>query len=911
MLDWAAEMELHLLNRGSVATCVRPQGSSIVDLSLASTAAVRRVTGWRVAEEVETLSDHRYIAVSLSPSSQQLEAMRCRSGAPPPRWALKRLNEDALMAAAHAVAWPGNTIGHRGGEDGAEWFRDIMTAICDMAMPRTRPFHRRAAHWWSEDIAALRDTCSAARRQCTRARRRRPLNEARVAELEEAYRVKRKALRLAIKEAKARSWAELVATLDRDPWGRPYRIILGRLHPHGPPVSEMLHPQVLGNVVDTLFPSPQSWDTVPPPLEETVDQAWSTELGVTEAELRDAVRKMAHRNTAPGPDGIPGKAWALALGVLAPQLQQLYNCCMERGQFPSHWKRGRMVLLKKEGRPAESPSAYRPLCLLDEVGKLFERILAARLVSHLSAVGPDLSEEQYGFRKGRSTLDAVKRVRDLAEEAVSQGEAVIAVSLDIVNAFNSLPWEAVRVALRHHNVPPYLRRVIGAYLSDRWVLYTSRYGVRREKQVHCGVPQGSVLGPLLWDLAYDVVLRTALPLGVSVTCYADDTLVLASGRGWRRVVRLAEMGVACAVSRIRRLGLEVSASKTEALWFYEPRRAEPPRSWVRVGEEYVRVGPTIKYLGLTLDSHWRFQRHFETLVPRVERAANSLARLLPNLGGPGVLVRRLYTGVVRSMVMYGSPIWAQDLVASRRSCNMLRRLERRMAIRCIRSYRTTAYAAAMTLAGLIPLELQAEESAAVYDRVKALQRGELPPSEVATWSRLAKRQARRRALAKWRARLEEPANARQRAVGAVLPSLGKWMGGVRGGLTYRVAQVLTGHGCFGEYLHRIGKEETAQCHHCGEEQDTPQHTLEECPAWSAERRALRGVVGVDLSPPVLVEAMLEGRDKWSAVASFCEQVMLQKEAAERDRERNDPARRATARGRMLRRRRGGANTRPP
>ncbi|CAK9799117.1 Putative 115 kDa protein in type-1 retrotransposable element R1DM [Anthophora plagiata] len=423
--------------------------------------------------------------------------------------------------------------------------------------------------------------------------------------------------------------------------------------------------------------------------------------------------------------------------------------------------------------------------------------------------------------------------------------------------------------------------------------------------------RGSVLGPLLWDLAYDVVLRTALPLGVSVTCYADDTLVLASGRGWRRVVRLAEMGVACAVSCIRRLGLEVSASKTEALWFNEPRRAEPPRSWVRVGEGYVRVGPTIKYLGLTLDSHWRFQRHFETLVPRVERAANSLARLLPNLGGPGVLVRRLYTGVVRSMVMYGSPIWAQDLVASRRSCNMLRRLERRMAIRCIRSYRTTAYAAAMTLAGLIPLELQAEESAAVYDRVKALQRGELPPSEVATWSRLAKRQARRRALAKWRARLEEPANARQRAVGAVLPSLGKWMGGVRGGLTYRVAQVLTGHGCFGEYLHRIGKEETAQCHHCGEEQDTPQHTLEECPAWSAERRALRGVVGVDLSPPVLVEAMLEGRDKWSAVASFCEQVMLQKEAAERDRERSDPARRATARGRMLRRRRGGANTRPP
>ncbi|KAG5316089.1 RTXE polymerase, partial [Pseudoatta argentina] len=69
----------------------------------------------------------------------------------------------------------------------------------------------------------------------------------------------------------------------------------------------------------------------------------------------------------------------------------------------------RLVLLRKEGKPAESPSAYRPICLLDDVGKLLERVIAARIVRHLSRDGPDLSRGQYGFREGLSTIDAVRQ----------------------------------------------------------------------------------------------------------------------------------------------------------------------------------------------------------------------------------------------------------------------------------------------------------------------------------------------------------------------------------------------------------------------------------------------------------------------------------------------------------------------
>ncbi|XP_072934911.1 uncharacterized protein [Epargyreus clarus] len=109
--------------------------------------------------------------------------------------------------------------------------------------------------------------------------------------------------------------------------------------------------------------------------------------------------------------------------------------------------------------------------------------------------------------------------------------------------------------------------------------------------------------------------------------------------------------------------------------------------------------------------------------------------------------------------------------------------------------------------------------------------------------------------------------------------------------------MLTGHGCFGEYLDRICREATAQCHHCGHAQDSAQHTLEHCPAWQSERRILVQHVGPDLSPETVVAAMVRSGEAWDSVVAFCDRVMLAKEDAERVRERADPARRRRRRGR--------------
>jgi hypothetical protein len=154
------------------------------------------------------------------------------------------------------------------------------------------------------------------------------------------------------------------------------------------------------------------------------------------------------------------------------------------------------------------------------------------------------------------------------------------------------------------------------------------------------------------------VLQGALRARLRIVCYADDTLVLARGGDFQEATELAEVGTSSVVSRIERLGLRVAPEKIETLFFYGYRRKPPAGSCLIVGGVRIKISPHMRYLGLILDSKWRFEEHFRCLSLKVIGSAGALSRLLPHLGGPSAACRRLYTGVVRSMALYGSPVQA-------------------------------------------------------------------------------------------------------------------------------------------------------------------------------------------------------------------------------------------------------------
>lgn len=962
LIPWAAGLGLKLINQGTRHTCVRKIGGSIVDLTWASPRMERVISNWRVADEIETVSDHKYIVIQISsvPYPKGITERDTRRGENYyPKWAVHKMNKDALITAALVKAWTEQpeeeTVEV---EEEVTWLGDAMTQICDMAMPRIKaPKPHRQVYWWSDEIANLRQECVRSRRKYTRQRRRRNTNVEREIQLYEIYKEDKNKLQLAIRKAKTQAWEELLETLDKDPWGRPFKIVMNKLRGWAPPVTEMLDPQFLRDVVEILFPRAekekeldnvnQSSDIYPFPADDCFDgdshcrntylgdgrsrrdisfgegsrsrdnqssfahhglenipeePRWTPEDRITAEEFSRVLKKMEKGKKAPGPDGIPGKAWILTLSVLGDRVRHLFDRCLEEGIFPALWKKAKLVLLHKAGKPVNSPRAYRPICLLNEIGKILERIIAGRLIQHLSTKGPDLNENQFGFRTGRSTLDAIEKVRANSEEMAARGKVSIAISLDIKNAFNTLPWDKIKEALSYHKIPEYMRRIIDNYLTNREIEILGRYGKIHRRTVNRGVPQGSVLGPILWDIGYDKVLRTALFVDSKVVCYADDTLLLIGGDNWTRTVRIADIIIARILAEIKKLGLEVSPQKTEMIWFRGKSQGKPPPTQLMIGGVPVQVGENIKYLGLVLDGSWNFKAHFEDLITRVQKAAARLSRLLPNLGGPKEGARRLYVGVVHSIALYGAPIWASALGKDLMGKRELSQVFRQLAIRVIRGYRTISGAAAEIMAGVPPIELMAEERASSYIIVKRIkQHGGVPTNKMRA-AILCR--SRKILIKKWRRQLLESKATENRTVHAILPNLEKWLDRKWGGNTYRMTQMLSGHGCFGEYLGRIGKEIDATCHHCNGDRDTAQHTLEECPAWAEERRVLVQKIGGDLKLESLITAILQSENAWVALSSFCETVITQKEKAERERERENPDRQ---RGKKRKTQQGGSN----
>ncbi|XP_039303454.1 uncharacterized protein LOC120357348 [Solenopsis invicta] len=212
-LEWAAGLDLALLNRGRVSTFVGGRGESIVDLTWASPGALDRVSAWRVETPLGELTDHRLIEMEVASTPVEVQARNRRQRAER-RLVLRKPDQDALEVSLTVSKWADRGQ-NAGAEAEAEWLCDAMSRACDASMPRSRPRAKRAAYWWSEELAQLRRATVTARRAFTRARGRGM--EAEVEETRAALKDARKALRVAIARAKAEAWDEFISGLTRDP----------------------------------------------------------------------------------------------------------------------------------------------------------------------------------------------------------------------------------------------------------------------------------------------------------------------------------------------------------------------------------------------------------------------------------------------------------------------------------------------------------------------------------------------------------------------------------------------------------------------------------------------------------------------------------------------------------------------
>ena len=184
--------------------------------------------------------------------------------------------------------------------------------------------------------------------------------------------------------------------------------------------------------------------------------------------------------------------------LIAPILARLYNSCVTDGIFPSIFKTGKITPIYKKGNP-ELLENYRPISTLAIFGKIFEKILYSRLYSYLISKSI-LHPNQFGFRKGHSTSHAVHKSVDIIRNAHANKNHVIGIFIDLSKAFDTLDHDILLTKLQNYSIRGIAHKLLASYLSQRYQ-YTSVLGNNSEKLlVEYGVPQGSVLGPLLFLL---------------------------------------------------------------------------------------------------------------------------------------------------------------------------------------------------------------------------------------------------------------------------------------------------------------------------------------------------------------------------------------------------------------------------
>jgi hypothetical protein len=793
-----AQLDVVVANQGNEYTFISGLGrGSVVDITFCSPILLPNLK-WRVGKEY-TASDHQYVFYTVGSERCQVPTRSIRRGV---QWKEKEMKAEVLCETFDFLMQGRERVTPND-------LRKVMIGACDMAMPRRIfPRHRKGpVYWWTDEIAQLRSDSNKARRRFQRGR----TDSEREARLITYKKAKTK-LNIAIKSSKRQKFKELCQAVDDNPWGFGYRMVMAKLR--GPMVPRETCPKKLKEAVSVLFPQHDKviWS------DEGVTPTMTTEKEITNLELIEAAQRLK-RNKAPGPDGIPNLALRILVMKFPNVFREVLQGCMTSFSFPNIWKRQRLVLIPKPGKASSDPSSFRPIGLLDGLGKLLERVIQNRLMEYTEKEG-GLSKYQFGFRRKRSTVDAISKVTATAGLAIknstNHGRYCTLVTIDVKNAFNSASWKAIVRATESLGASSQLLGMIKSYLSSRALLYDTEEG-QKEMELTAGVPQGSIVGPILWNIMYDAVLKLKMPDGVKIIGFADDLILLVT----TDTIEEAEYKVEVAVEAVQRWmesnELMVAHQKTEIV--VVSNRRIPVTITPMIGGFPIKSERSMKYLGVMTDDRLNFSRHVDYACKKASKVHTELARLMPNKFGARNDKRRMLANVVTSILRYGGETWikAVDMESNRRKLNGVHRLA---VTRVISAYRTVSYDAACVLAGMMPICMTLKE-----DKKCGESRKRTGGSE--------RNIHREQSLVEWQEAWDR--STKGRWTYRLIPRIRPWLERKHGEVDYYLTQFMTGHGAFNTYLHKIKKVESPRCPMCTNEDETPEHVVFSCPRFDEER----------------------------------------------------------------------------
>lgn len=382
-------------------------------------------------------------------------------------------------------------------------------------------------------------------------------------------------------------------------------------------------------------------------------------------EVQAVIMKEINHKKAPGFDLITGRVLKETSKRCQIAITQICNAVLRIGFFPHQWKVAQIVMLPKPGKPVHEITSYRPISLLPVLSKVFEKLLLKRLqpIVNRQKLIPD---HQFGFRKKHSTIEQVNRIISTINSDFEEKRYCSAAFLDIRQAFDKVWHTGLLYKLKKHLPYPYYL-ILKSYLEGRHYFVKHQTEFTNLRNINSGVPQGSILGPMLYSL-YTADLPTSR--STMTATFADDTVILASHTDATTASKNLQTGLNEIQNWLNTWRIKANEAKSSHVTFTLRRENCPP---VTLNNCQLPQADDVKYLGMHLDRRLTWRKHITTKSKQLRLKFRQMYWLLgrrSQLSLDNKLL--LYKTMIKPVWTYGIQLWG---TSSNSNIEILQRLQ--------------------------------------------------------------------------------------------------------------------------------------------------------------------------------------------------------------------------------------------
>lgn len=359
------------------------------------------------------------------------------------------------------------------------------------------------------------------------------------------------------------------------------------------------------------------------------------------------VQRLANKSSPR--DSLPCNLLKACIDLLAPFLAHLFNLSLQCGIFPSSWKHATITPILKKGKKNHlDVSSYRPITSLPLLSKILERIVSAQLRSHVES-NDLLPSQQSAYRPKHSAETALLKITSDIFRAFDSGEICLLSFLDLSAAFDTVDHASLLKKLELcHGFSGSVLSWLTSFICDRSMSVSVKGVISSPTPVTCGVPQGSVLGPLLFILYVSDIVQLVESHNLNIHLFADDVQVFGScapAESSELSIRLS-LCLDSVIAWFKEHRLLLNPDKSEVMWCSsKPRKKSLPHDSVRVGSSTIAPSASVRVLGVILDSHLSFEAHISRCVSSCFSALRQIRSIKRSISLPLVVT------VINSLVL--------------------------------------------------------------------------------------------------------------------------------------------------------------------------------------------------------------------------------------------------------------------